>query len=376
MAVHKVPQDVEADDKFLGPLSFKQFLFFGAFSISAYLSFLTLTRVWPLSPLFIVAMILFGVMAFPWSKEQPTELFLGSRIRFFFIPRKRIWDQTGVKDLVTITVPKREAHVYTDGLSQGEVRNRLSALASMVDSRGWAVKNANGKTAAVTSDRLVSATPLMPDDHATVVASTPDVLDETANEAVVVTNKLDQSENAHKTATLKLVEDARNRAATTSALQDDQTAQPAATPKTTTQNPKTGQQQDFWFMHQNNQPTTTIAPGSPAATKPQTTAAPTPDPQLDENALLEQVHKKQARDALQSHPSHEKTIFPAGQQPSSPQPPAKTQPKQQAQAAMTTDTKPDILNLAKNNDFNVETIARQANKKKDLDDGEVVISLH
>jgi hypothetical protein len=27
MAVHKVPQDVEADDKFLGPLSFKQFLF-------------------------------------------------------------------------------------------------------------------------------------------------------------------------------------------------------------------------------------------------------------------------------------------------------------------------------------------------------------
>jgi len=40
MAVYKVPQDVEADDKFLGPLSFKQFLFAGGALISGYLTFL------------------------------------------------------------------------------------------------------------------------------------------------------------------------------------------------------------------------------------------------------------------------------------------------------------------------------------------------
>jgi hypothetical protein len=83
MAVHKVPQDVEADDKFLGPLSFKQFLFFGGFAICGYLTYLTITRVWPVSFVFILPMIMFGALAFPWSKEQPTELFLGVKNTFF-----------------------------------------------------------------------------------------------------------------------------------------------------------------------------------------------------------------------------------------------------------------------------------------------------
>src|SRR6187402_3059875 len=146
MAVHKVPQDVEADDKFLGPLSFKQFLFFGGTIICGYLTFLMLTKVWPLTIIFLLPTIVFAFLAFPWSKEQPTELWLASRIRFLIMPRKRIWDQAGMKELVTITVPVREAHIYTNGLSQDEVQNRLGALASIVDSRGWAVKNVIAST--------------------------------------------------------------------------------------------------------------------------------------------------------------------------------------------------------------------------------------
>jgi hypothetical protein len=44
---------------------------------------------------------------------------------------------------------------------------------------------------------------------------------------------------------------------------------------------------------------------------------------------------------------------------------------------MTAPVNPAIINLANNDDLNIETLARQANKKQDtLDDGEVVISLH
>jgi hypothetical protein len=41
---------------------------------------------------------------------------------------------------------------------------------------------------------------------------------------------------------------------------------------------------------------------------------------------------------------------------------------------MTTPVRPDIIDLARNNDLNVATIARQANQSDD--ENEVVISLH
>jgi hypothetical protein len=43
---------------------------------------------------------------------------------------------------------------------------------------------------------------------------------------------------------------------------------------------------------------------------------------------------------------------------------------------MTPPVNPDILNLAQNNDRSVESLSRELNKKKDLGDDEVVISLH
>ncbi len=43
--------------------------------------------------------------------------------------------------MVTVTAPHTEEHVFTDGLSSVEIKSRLKALASTIDSRGWAVKN-------------------------------------------------------------------------------------------------------------------------------------------------------------------------------------------------------------------------------------------
>src|SRR5690606_31444180 len=108
-----------------------------------------------LAPAFGLPMIAFGFLAFPWSKEQPTELWLASRIRFMIKPHRRIWDQSGVKQLVQITAPIRVAHAYTDGLSQDEVASRLSELAIMVDSRDWAIKNLSLQQGA-SDDRLVA----------------------------------------------------------------------------------------------------------------------------------------------------------------------------------------------------------------------------
>jgi hypothetical protein len=386
MAVHKVPQDVEADDKFLGPLSFKQFLFFGGFAICGYLSFLTITRVWPISIIFIIPMLAFGALAFPWSKEQPTELFLASRIRFLIKPRKRIWDQSGVKELVNITAPVREVRLYSDGLSQNEVKNRFSALATMVDSRGWAIKNLSG---ADDSDRLIQPV-TAPKLDTGYEDSTPDVLDETSGDvARKFDDMIEKSEKQHKSETLKLIEEARRKAA------EAQSNDIAAPEKKKSESAKDkGKSQDFWFLNNNPpipadpllstfQSSTVVTPGATNTQTSQTQppAAATDDiSSLSEEELLEAVHRKQERDALQTAQHHGKVVNPDGTIVDTDTKTKETEQNNTEQSSpqmpVTPPSNPDILNLAQSNDLNLETLSRQANKKKDFGDDEVVISLH
>jgi hypothetical protein len=145
MAVYKVIQDVEAEDKLLGPLTFKSFIYAIIAGTCAFINFKLLLIGTPLKWLFILAfampMILFGVLASPLGRDQPTEVWLLSKIRFFLKPRDRIWDQEGMNELVTVTAPKKEELHLTKDLSQSEVHSRLKVLASTLDTRGWAIKN-------------------------------------------------------------------------------------------------------------------------------------------------------------------------------------------------------------------------------------------
>lgn len=143
MAVYKVIQDVEAEDKLLGPLTLKQFIFAlicCGFMFAAFLMVKTFGTIFATIP-FLPFIAVSGVLAAPIGKDQPTDIWLAARIRYYIKPRKRIWDQNGIKNLVNITVPKKIEHTYSDNLSQGEVKSRLSALADTLDSRGWAIKN-------------------------------------------------------------------------------------------------------------------------------------------------------------------------------------------------------------------------------------------
>ena len=107
MATYKVIQDVEAEDKLVGPLSLRQFIYAGIAALCIYLTVLSTTKHAGFMAIFFVPIALFtGFFAFPWGRDQPTEIWALAKIRFMLKPRKRIWDQTGVKELVTITVPK------------------------------------------------------------------------------------------------------------------------------------------------------------------------------------------------------------------------------------------------------------------------------
>ena len=148
MAVYKVIQDIEAEDKLLGPLTLKGFIY----AITAgFLAFVNVRIAiagtgggYRFIAVFILfwPMLLFGVLASPLGREQPTEVWLLSHIRFLLKPKSRIWNQLGQSELVTITAPKKVDQHLTKDLTQPEVTSRLETLAMTMDSRGWAVKNA------------------------------------------------------------------------------------------------------------------------------------------------------------------------------------------------------------------------------------------
>lgn len=143
MGSYKLIQDIEAEDHILGPLTLKQFIFFLVFAFCMYFVFLGVSKkIWILLPVFIPPALVTGFFAFPFGKDQPTEVWAMAKIRFLFKPRKRIWDQNGMKNLVTINAPKKVEKHLTKEMSQTEVQSRLKALANTLDSRGWAVKHA------------------------------------------------------------------------------------------------------------------------------------------------------------------------------------------------------------------------------------------
>jgi hypothetical protein len=373
MATYKVLQDIEAEDKLVGPLTLRQFIYAGICALCLYLTFLTVSKhVGFLAVLFLPVAAFTGFFAFPWGRDQPTELWALAKIRFMLKPRKRIWDQSGVKELVTITVPKQVEHQYTDGLSQTEVHSRLHALADTIDSRGWAIKNVNvnlysqpGQLPSQASDRLLDMSSLPQEVTSVDVAASDDMLDPQANPV------------AHHFNDMITAQAQSHRQQLVAQLQQDDSVAVAA-PATGTSNQPAPT--NYWFL---NQPTpvpgqatfvdsAVVTPGSkdePAAV-PQAV-----NPTAEEAAMVEKF--KAENSSMQAAYGHTKVVKPLSEQTAAapPQNPAPAVPPPASNRVTAKDTTA-IMNLASNNDLNVATIAREANRKQGGDQDEVVISLH
>lgn len=372
MAVYKVIQDVEAEDKILGPLTLRQFVYAGITVILLYLTYFVVSKgLAVMAIVFFPPAIVFGFFAFPWSRDQPTEVWALAKIRFLFKPRRRIWDQSGAKELVTVTAPKRVEEIVSNRLSQTEVKSRLRALADTIDSRGWVVKTGTQFGAQtfgqpqVASDRLLevnqaSKQPVI----ATDVQASDDILDEKANpRAQRVDSMISATAQAHRQ---KLIEQ----------LKRPEPQQPGPVP----QQPSA----DYWFLNQQAQPgtprgggtfgTQVVTPGADSSSTSQTTTS-----GLDENAIIHELEEHKEEGPTSSYYGHLKTIQPLSVQREqaartpAPQPVAPIAPPlpQPAPPPVTPANQAAILQLARNDDLNVATIAREANK-----DGEVVIKLH
>lgn len=384
MATYKVIQDIEAEDKLLGPFTLKQFIYLIIVVVLGFIAFKLATGNILLAIPFLIPMLFFGALAAPLGRDQPTEVWLLAKVRFFLKPRRRVWDQTGMQELVTITAPKKQELTLTNGLSPTEVRSRLRALADTLDSRGWAVKNVNVNLYAQPayalgvndSERLIDPSVLPHEVSNLDIQPADDMLDEQNNPVAQQLNQLiEASSREHHTEIMKNIESARRH-------EDDKKQ---ASP-------------NYWFM--NDAATKDIPPpGYTTFTTQTVTPSQTNLPSgmrrgdalaPDEKALLDKVHERKSRRKKKRH-GHDRVIVPDSEKDMYEDEPVPAGEQKQTQVTETTPSQtaaptpsgtgtpprdPAIMQLANNDDLTVATIARQANQRRPQPpQDEVVISL-
>lgn len=383
MATYKVIQDIEAEDKLVGPLTLRQFIYAGIAALSGYLGFLSASK----GAIFMLAFFgpitgVCGFFAFPWGRDQPTEVWALAKIRFYMKPRRRRWDQSGAKELVTVNAPKVIERARTNGLGQDEVQSRLSALANTLDSRGWAVKNVNVNVstpstigpANLMSDRLVQASSMPQEVTPIEVTASDDILDASAN-------PIAQHFDSMITAS-----DAAHRQQIIAKLQQPDPPMPATNPLIP-QAPQTttaAAPADYWFMQG---PAPTVSQPGQAAFTHATLVTPVAqstnvgamaaDPSDDEKALVEKLKVENANSSITAAYGHMKTLkTPEQLEAEARAAVAAAAAKPPVKPAVTPTNQAAIINLANNDDLDVATIARRAKREVDRDNNEVVISLH
>jgi hypothetical protein len=136
MGQYKVPQNVEAEDTILGPLTIKQFIYVVIAIGWGFICWRVLAVAPPIALLFMLPvsgpLLALGLIR---REGQSFETYFIAMIRFAIVPRKRSWlkDQSKVVVREEVKKPETEEVVMP---SATEVRGELRKLATIVDSRG------------------------------------------------------------------------------------------------------------------------------------------------------------------------------------------------------------------------------------------------
>lgn len=314
MAVYKVPQDVEAEDKLIGPFSFRQFIYLIVAALGMFMA-------WLLGQVFIGLVIIplpiivaFLALALPLRKDQPMETYLIAMLKFFFKPRHRTWDPEGTLSLVQITAPKVADGPQLKEFDGSEASQRLAYLAQVVDTQGWATRGAT------------SASDNLSDIFVAEASHAEDILDASSGVAQAIDQRITQTDDARLSAVRQQFQAA-------------------------IQQPPAPQQQPQQLSPEPQQPTTNQV--------------------ADDGSLPQDIHYNPYPNSMRQH-----VINPGGNQAEAAvQPEPQTPPQAQAEKQPSSETvSPDIMRLANNNDLSISALANEAHRLEN-DDKEVVISL-
>lgn len=159
----KIPQNIDVEDKIIGPFTLRQFLYMIGGGILIYFLYLSLGS---------INMFLFVITAVPTAllvialvfikiNERPFLDFFLYFIQFVVDPKVRTWEKsTKVRSMM---IQGREESEQSKknvrgNVDKGVVKSRLSELSMIVDTRGWgSAESDEGLRGRVTSSDVVSS---------------------------------------------------------------------------------------------------------------------------------------------------------------------------------------------------------------------------
>ena len=132
----QVPQNIDLEDKIVGPLTLKNFLIllFGGMFIYL-LFFIPMPRAITIIIAIPLGIILLAI-SFIKVQDQSFPRFFLSLIYYMLRPKKRLWNQNAIKPEVKIkNKTQKEAIAHPD--KQNLSAQQIAKLAAIVDTKGW-----------------------------------------------------------------------------------------------------------------------------------------------------------------------------------------------------------------------------------------------
>ena len=330
-----------------------------------------LFQLFPLLAIIPVPFVFFFLaLALPLKKDQPMETYLAALVSYYLKPRTKKWMSGQKESTILITAPKIVEDKRTRDITGEEATHRLSFLADIVDTGGYAIKGAG-------------ASP-MREDLVAEANATPDMFE--AYQSQVLNRVIDQDKmSRHQSA----VDEMRNAIQRNKTTFQDSMEEPSVGGERVIKRP--GEMVVPAMSPNPTEPAVATEPVAAPAAPVAPTAAEVIMPEPPKAATFGNSFTLKADEALEnsdvvikpeiesgSDGRPEKVRVPGGERPGV-DPDLEEESDEAEKPQAKTPTKPvnnSIMELANNNDFSVATIAKEANRINGKDKGEVFVSLH
>lgn len=134
---YKVPQKIDLEDKIIGPLTLKQFIYLLAGGMIDFVIYSTSQSFFAWVLIVLVSLIALA-FTFVQIEDQPFSYLVSSFMSFLLRPKIRLWDKRGkVERMVEFENKKPEKPSGPVAKRPEEIKSALESMAQVLDTHGW-----------------------------------------------------------------------------------------------------------------------------------------------------------------------------------------------------------------------------------------------
>jgi hypothetical protein len=134
----KIPQNIDKEDKLVGPLTLKQFLYLLGGAVATFLTY----QYYAIGYLFLTEFVIIGLilmtiasmLAFAKVNGRPFVTFLVSLVAFLIAPKQKFWNKDNQLDSATVKLAKPAA--ASTPTTKSADKSQLERLATILDTGG------------------------------------------------------------------------------------------------------------------------------------------------------------------------------------------------------------------------------------------------